>query len=153
MRAVQLLFRWIIACAAIGMVLCALVLLVEAGINITSAVRSLIAHDGSKWISSIMKSVDECLFGVILVLLAAKILASFVVPDEVAQSFPKWMKPSDVAELKSTFCQAVIVYLIVDFATDMAILDSKTDFGLLVLPAGIVLIAGALKLMPHSAHS
>lgn len=154
MRAASLVFRTIIGLAALGMMCCALILLGEAGTNIAAATRAMITQDHAhNAISLVMKTIDECLFAVILILLGAKVFATFVVSERhvVSPAVPDWIRPSAMGELKSTFCQAILVYLIVDFATDMATADSKLEPGYLVLPAAILLIAGALKLMPHGA--
>jgi len=152
MQAAGLAFRAIIALAALGMIGSGLVLLGEAGTNLLAAARAMLAHDHAQsTISLVMKTIDECLFAVIITLLGAKVIASFVLAERVTMGddLPSWIRPSEMGELKSTFCQAILVYLIVDFATDMATLDDKPDAGHLVLPAAILLIAGALKLMPH----
>ncbi|SIQ21865.1 MULTISPECIES: YqhA family protein [unclassified Bosea (in: a-proteobacteria)] len=151
MRAINLVLRGLIAAASLGMLACALILLSKAGGNILGSMQASFAHDSGRSISLIMKAIDECLFGIILILMGAKVAASFVLPEEAAKTFPRWMQPSSIADLKTTFCQAVLVYLIVDFATDMAVLDVKSDVAYLVLPACVLLIALALKLMPHSA--
>lgn len=159
MSAAGLLFRAVIALAALGMLASALILLVEAGANIVGAAGGMLAHGhDQKAISLVMKAIDECLFAIILILLGAKVLASFVFNEAAAasRSLPSWVRPSDMGELKSTFCQAILVYLIVDFATDMASVESKLDPGNLVMPVAILIIAGALKLMPHgeaTSHS
>lgn len=156
MSAAGLSFRVIIALAALGMMASALILLGEAGSNILAAARAMLAHDQAQSaISLIMKTIDECLFAIILILLGGKVFATFVVSDHTFQSplIPKWFRPSELGELKSTFCQAILVFLIVDFATDMATVDSKLDPGYLVLPAAILIIAGALRLMPHDASA
>ncbi|MDP3319870.1 MAG: YqhA family protein, partial [Bosea sp. (in: a-proteobacteria)] len=152
MRAAGLALRAIIALAALGMIGSGLVLLGEAGTNLLAAARAMLAHDHAQsTISLVMKTIDECLFAVIITLLGAKVIASFVLAERVTagNDLPAWIRPSELGELKSTFCQAILVYLIVDFATDMATADSKLDPGYLVLPVAILLIAGALKLMPH----
>jgi uncharacterized membrane protein YqhA len=154
MRAASVAIRAVIALAALGMMAGALVLLGEAGFNVVAAARAMLVQDHAKSaISLVMKTIDECLFAIILMLLGTKVLASFVIQESffASRSLPGWIKPSEMGELKSTFCQAILVYLIVDFATDMATLDSKLDPGYLVLPAAVLVIAGALKLMPHGA--
>ncbi len=154
MQAAGLAFRAIIALAALGMIGSGLVLLGEAGTNLLAAARAMLAHDDAQsTISLVMKTIDECLFAVIITLLGAKVIATFVLAERVTagDDLPAWIRPSEMGELKSTFCQAILVYLIVDFATDMATADSKLEPGYLVLPAAILLIAAALKLMPHGA--
>jgi len=156
MRAASLICRIVIALAALGMIASAIILLGEAGDNIVAAARAAIAHDHSQSaISLIMKAIDECLFSIILVLLGAKVFATFVVTGDLLHSpnLPRWIQPSDIGELKTTFCQAILVYLVVDFATDMATVDSKLEPGFLVLPMAILIIAAALKLMPHDTGS
>lgn len=153
MRTIGRFFRVIIAIAAIGMVASALVLLGEAALNLVAAVQLLANHaEAGSAVSLIMKVIDECLFGIILVLLSAKVVLSFVLREVQPGTLPKWMHPSDMTELKSTFCQAVVVFLIVDFATDMASAEGQADWNYLVIPLSIVLIAGALKLMSHPAN-
>ncbi|MDP3407146.1 YqhA family protein [Bosea sp. (in: a-proteobacteria)] len=154
MRAASLAIRAIIALAALGMMSGALVLLGEAGANVVAAARAMLAQDHAKSaVSLIMKTVDECLFAIILMLLGTKVLASFVLNESVfaTHSLPGWIKPSEMGELKSTFCQAILVFLIVDFATDMASVETPLDASYLVLPAAVLIIAGALRLMPHGA--
>jgi len=154
MRAASLAIRTIIALAALGMMSGALVLLGEAGSNVVAAARAMLAQDHAKSaVSLIMKTVDECLFAIILMLLGTKVLASFVFNESVfaTRNLPGWIKPSEMGELKSTFCQAILVFLIVDFATDMASVETPLDASYLVLPAAILIIAGALRLMPHGA--
>ncbi|WP_439493969.1 YqhA family protein [Bosea sp. (in: a-proteobacteria)] len=154
MRAASVAIRAIIALAALGMMSGALVLLGEAGANVVAAARAMLAQDHAKSaVSLIMKTVDECLFAIILMLLGTKVLASFVIKESFfeTRSLPGWIKPSEMGELKSTFCQAILVFLIVDFATDMASVETPLDASYLVLPAAILIIAGALRLMPHGA--
>ena len=130
MRAAGLMFRAIIALAALGMIASALILLGEAGFNITDAARAMLSQDhGKSAVSLVMKTIDECLFAIILILLGGKVAVTFVVSERqlAGRSLPGWFQPSDMGELKSIFCQAILVYLIVDFATDMATVDSKLD--------------------------
>ena len=63
------------------------------------------------------------------------------------------MQIEGVTELKITLVQVILVYLIVDFATDISEPDTETTWQTLVMPIAILLIAGALRLMsrplPH----
>jgi uncharacterized membrane protein YqhA len=153
MRAASVAIRAVIALAALGMMAGALVLLGEAGFNVVAAARAMLVQDHAKSaISLVMKTIDECLFAIILMLLGTKVLASFVIQESffASRSLPGWIKPSEMGELKSTFCQAILVFLIVDYATDLASVETPLDASYLVLPAAILIIAGALRLMPHS---
>ena len=55
-------------------------------------------------------------------------------------------KPS-VYELKHTLVAVIVVYLVVDFATDVAQESASLTWDTLVRPISIVLIAGALWLL------
>ena len=60
------------------------------------------------------------------------------------------MRISSIGELKHTLIEVILVYLVVDFATDTAELQSAShhhEWGSLVLPASILLVAGALRLV------
>jgi hypothetical protein len=65
-------------------------------------------------------------------------------PDRLR--LPAWMRIQGIAELKHTLVQ-VIVYLIVDFATDVSEPETRLSWDTLVLPTSILLLAGALALM------
>jgi hypothetical protein len=65
------------------------------------------------------------------------------------------MQIESISELKRALIEVIIVYLVVDFATDLATETSVLAWESLVKPLSIVLIAAALRLMavPHShAH-
>ena len=55
-----------------------------------------------------------------------------------------------ISELKNTLIQIIIVYLIVDFATDVAEFETHVSWDMLVKPVSIVLIAGALPLLRNT---
>lgn len=152
MAIANVLFRAIVAVSAVGMFLVAVILLGEAGTNIVSAAKAIITHDATKSASAlVMKSVDECLFGFIVALLGIRLFVTYVASPQslLAESTPDWLKPSNIRDLKSTFCQTIVVYLIVDFATDMTMLNGPPTLEHLVLPTAILIIAAALRFMPH----
>ena len=57
------------------------------------------------------------------------------------------MRVDGVGELKHTLIVAVIVYLVVDFATDLTEADTHLTWQTLVMPLSIVLIAIASRLI------
>jgi len=63
------------------------------------------------------------------------------------------MQVENVSELKHALIEVIIVYLVVDFATDLATGDSILAWESLVKPVSVVLIAATLRLMsvpqPH----
>jgi hypothetical protein len=56
------------------------------------------------------------------------------------------MQIEDVSELKRSMIEVVIVFLVVDFASDMA-QGEKVSWVVLVKPVAVVFIAGALRLI------
>jgi hypothetical protein len=60
------------------------------------------------------------------------------------------MRVQGIAELKHTLVQVIIVYLVVDFATDVSEPETRLSWDTLVLPSSILLLAGALALMSRS---
>ena len=98
---------------------------------------------------------DALLFGIVLLIFAYAIAFGFVIQLSEAnrQRLPAWMQIEGVTELKITLVQVILVYLIVDFATDISEPDTEVTWQTLVMPIAILLIAGALRLMsrplPH----
>jgi len=99
-----------------------------------------------------MAATDSFLFGVVLLIFAYSIAFGFVFdlaePDRLR--LPGWMRVQGIAELKHTLVQVIIVYLIVDFATDVSEPETRLSWDTLVLPSSILLLAGALALMSRS---
>jgi len=147
-------FRLLFAVSAFGMATGGMIL-VGAGIfEIAEGLLGMVRHAADGAVSSrIMKSTDELLFGTVLVIFAANIFFGFCIDESKALAWriPAFMSAHTMSELKATFCHVIVVYLIVDFATDVAAGGAKLDARLLYFPATIVLIALALRLMPHAA--
>jgi hypothetical protein len=59
------------------------------------------------------------------------------------------MHVQGVGELKHTLVEVIIVYLVVDFATDLATDESALSWQSLVKPCSTVLIARRLMGAPH----
>ena len=107
-------------------------------------------------ISFVMGATDSFLFGMVLLIFAYAIAFGFVLDISAGdrERLPAWMRIASVGELKHTLVQVIVVYLVVDFATDIA---DGTGGGWqgLVKPLSIVLIAGAMGLLSlgHSQGS
>src|SRR4051794_30416040 len=76
----------------------------------------------------------------------------FEAPERWTERMPTWMRVSSVSELKHTLVGIIIVYLIVDFATDIAASETHLTWETLVMPLSILLVAGTLRLL-DGAHS
>lgn len=106
--------------------------------------------------TAVMGTTDALLFGVVLMIFAYAIFFAFVLPAHhvASQSAPRWMQATTVGDLKRTLLEVIIVYLVVDFATDLALIEGRVDIDNLIKPAAVLLIAGALRLMgTHVQHS
>jgi uncharacterized membrane protein YqhA len=81
---------------------------------------------------------------------ASTIAFGFVlnIAEKQKESLPRWMQIGDVSQLKRTMIEVIIVFLVVDFASDMAEQD-QVSWVALVKPAAIILVAGALRLISN----
>jgi uncharacterized membrane protein YqhA len=99
--------------------------------------------------SAVMGATDASLFGVVLIIFAYAIAFAFVfqLDSRVRERVPGWMQIENVSELKHALIEVIIVYLVVDFATDLATEDSILAWESLVKPVSVALIAATLRLI------
>ncbi len=141
--------RYVMLIASAGAGLGALVMFWVGATKIVEAARSLGDSQNAKaLIAATMGGTDAFLFGIVLVIFAYAIAFGFVfdVSGEKQASLPGWMRVSSIAELKDTLVEVVLVYLVVDFATDWPEANSDLSWQMLVKPISIFLIAGAFRL-------
>jgi uncharacterized membrane protein YqhA len=98
--------------------------------------------------AGVMGATDAFLFGVVLIIFASTITFGFALelPEWLAARLPAWMQVKDISELKETLVQIILIYLIVDFATDIAESETPLSWPALVKPLAVLLIAGSLWL-------
>lgn len=136
--------RLVMLIASIGAALGALLMFLEGGAKIIDAAKSAVSGLGSNAIvASIMGATDAFLFGIVLVTFAYAITFGFVLdlsPEERA-TLPAWMRAQGVPELKDTLIGVILVYLVVDFATDLT--GAAPSWEMLTKPLSIFLIAAA----------
>jgi len=103
--------------------------------------------------AGVMGATDAFLFGVVLIIFAYAIAFGFAfeAPEGWAGRMPTWMRVNSIGELKHTLVGVILVYLIVDFATDIAASETHLTWQTLVMPLSIFLIAGTLRLL-DGAH-
>jgi uncharacterized membrane protein YqhA len=104
--------------------------------------------------TAVMGATDALLFAVVLIIFAFAIAFGFVFPVEgdARRRIPDWMQTSGVGELKHTLVSVIIVYLVVDFATDLAQVEGRIDVEQLIKPAAVLMIAATLRLMGGREH-
>ena len=94
---------------------------------------------------------DTFLLAIILMYFGYAIYGLFIIKDkdkEVEKSdFPAWLLPSGVGELKETLAQVLIVLLFILAVRVIWLGLDKLTWEMLVVPASIVLLAVALKIV------
>jgi uncharacterized membrane protein YqhA len=140
--------RFLMLLGSAGALVGAALMFWEGGGKLASAVRSAASGEGAT-IALVMGATDAFLFGVVLMIFAYAITFGLVFelsPEDRAR-LPKWARIEGVGELKRTLVEVILVYLIVDFATDIAESEAHQRWDMLALPVAVLLIAGALRLM------
>lgn len=152
--ALALSLRFVIAIAVIGMGLGALLMFWEGGLEIWGALRHTFAAHGEAGsvVTDVMEATDKFLFGIVLVIFSFTITFSFLVALAPAthDRLPRWIVVSGVGELKHVFFEVILIYLAVDFVTDIAASEAHGEWTQLVMPTAILLLAGAIRLLAGS---
>lgn len=141
--------RLVLLIAAAGTGLGALIMFWLGGATMVGAAVHLFRGTEAKLVTAeVMAATDTFLFGIVLVIFTYAIIFGFVfqLSREKRRKLPAWMRPSGMHELKSTLVGAVLVYLVVDFATDWAEVDGSLGWESLVKPISILLLSAALWL-------
>lgn len=149
MLKIAISLRFIMLIASLGTALGALLMLWLGCWRMIEAAAALVTgQDMKQIIPSIMGGTDAFLFGLVLVIFAYAIAFGFVfdLTPEERRLLPAWMRVEGVHELKNTLVGVILVYLVVDFATDLPEVDSALAWEMLVKPLSIFLIAAAYYL-------
>jgi uncharacterized membrane protein YqhA len=150
MLSLALAFRYVMLIASLGAAVGALLMLWEGSAKLFSGFRVLAAtgDEAATAITFILGATDTFLFAIVLVIFAYAIAFGFVIElsAEQRERLPRWMRISSVGELKHTLMGVILVYLVVDFATDVA-QGNRHPTHMFLLPISILMIAGALQLL------
>jgi uncharacterized membrane protein YqhA len=158
-----LLLRFVTLVASVGAGLGAVLMFWVGGAKLAGAMRFVILPEES-WeksvIAAVLEATDAFLFGIVLIVFAYGITFGFaiVLPRAVRLKLPPWMRIEGISEIKNTLIQIILVYLIVDFATDITEVEQHVSWDMLLKPVAILLLAGALRLLgtirfQHDAHA
>jgi uncharacterized membrane protein YqhA len=140
--------RFILLIASVGTAVRALVMFWEGTTRMINAIYAVtLGHDPKGAIAQVMGGTDSFLFGIVLVIFAFNIAFVFELSKAEKQMLPAWMRPSGMHELKTTLVGVILVYLIVDFATDWAESNFADSWVMLVKPISILLIAATFRLL------
>jgi len=147
--------RLIMLVAAAGTAMGAAIMFWQGSALIFRAALDLYAGEEPKLVAAtVMGATDVFLFGVVLVIFAYAITFGFVfelAPKE-RRALPNWMRPTGMHELKMTLVSVILVYLVVDFATDWAETGQSVSWEMLVKPISILLLAATLRLFTFEAE-
>lgn len=146
--------RYIMVFASIGVFAGALLVFWEGLLILRDAFMYVRTDPDTSVIAAVLSSTDKFLFGIVLIIFAYAITFGFVVDLSPAtrRKVPAWMILNTVAELKHLFFQVIILYLVVHFATVVAETKGMLDWNGLVLPAAVLLLAAAMKLVSSSSQ-
>src|SRR5919112_1636971 len=142
--------RWITLIAALGAAIGAILMFVEGCMKLAHAMELIfLSSAATPVIVAVMQATDAFLFGLVLIVFAYAITFGFAfnLPDSVRAKAPLWMQIEGLGEIKITLIQVVLVYLVVDFVTDVVEAETRVTWEMLVKPTAIVLIAVALRLL------
>jgi uncharacterized membrane protein YqhA len=147
--------RFLMLIACLGALLGAVLMFGLAGAKLAHGVEALWMggfEQAGEVSAAVMGATDAFLFGVVLIIFAFAIAFGFVlqVGSKMRESIPDWMQIENVSELKHILVEVIIVYLVVDYATDLATGSDVLAWLTLVKPIAVLLIASALRLMGQS---
>jgi uncharacterized membrane protein YqhA len=102
----------------------------------------------------IAESVDALLFCLVLIVLATGTASLFLRPGghEIDPRVPVWMRVESISELKALLWEAILMVLVVATLTSIVAHMENLHWGLLILPAAILLLSLSLFLARRAAH-
>jgi uncharacterized membrane protein YqhA len=144
--------RAIMLIGSVGALVGSLLMFLQGGFYLHEAWHTLMAEGDAaqKQVTvPVLEAVDSFLFGIVLVIFAYGIAIGFVftLPEGYGKRLPPWMKVGGVGQLKATLAEVVIVVLIVIFARIVVEANGHLQWSMLVLPASILMISGALRMI------
>jgi uncharacterized membrane protein YqhA len=140
--------RWITLVAAFGAAIGAVLMFGVGGAKLAHAFG--FGETGGLSVAAlVMQATDAFLFGLVLVVFAYAIAFGFAfdLPEGARARLPRWMRVDGIAEIKITLIEVILVYLVVDFVTDVVEVETQVSWDMLVKPVAILFIAGALRLI------
>ena len=144
--------RYLMVLGSFGAMVGALLMFVVGGEHLAEAVGALTGHEegaATRTMVFVLEAIDAFLFGIVLVMFAYGIAVGFIfrLSDEATRILPKWMKVEGVGQLKQILSEVVIVVLVVIFARLVVEAQGKFEWTMLVIPASILMIAAAIRLL------
>jgi uncharacterized membrane protein YqhA len=143
-------FRYLLLVASVGSVVGATIMFALGAAKLIHAARMFFTGplEPRATTTDVMGATDAFLFGIVLIIFALTIAFGFVFDhsEGVRERLPRWMRVGSLRDLKYTLIEVIVVYLVVDAATDFAETEHLA-WQALIKPATILAIAAALRLM------
>ena len=151
-------FRYLAAVVVVVLLLHAIGLLALGVFRAVEAYQ-LIAS-GREWAGSdrpgvhIAESVDALLFSLVLIVLASGTASLFLRPGdrEIDPRVPVWMRVQNISDLKALLWESILMVLVVATLTTVVAHLENLHWGLLILPAAILLLSVSLFLARRATH-
>ncbi len=148
MLRIVLSLRFVMLIASFGAAIGAFLMFWQGAAEMAGAALTL-ASGGERaaTLTAIMHGTDAFLFGIVLVIFAYAITFGFVFDATLDgwDNLPSWMRIGSVSELKDTLVEVILLYLLVDVATDWP-QSEELSWQLLAKPLAILAIAAAFSL-------
>ena len=144
--------RSVMLVASVGAAIGAVLMFWEGGAQMATSALALASGDDREFvITSIMRGTDAFLFGIVLIIFAYGVAIGFVFEPsaEGMEGLPSWMRVTSVAELRDALVEVILLYLLVDFATDWPEIEGAPSWAILAKPLSILAIAAAFGLFPN----
>jgi uncharacterized membrane protein YqhA len=145
-----LALRYFMLLASLGATVGAALMFWQGGADLVDAGRSIATPQASKGVAAnVMAATDAILFGIVLLVFAYAMAFGLVLDlsPEARERLPAWMRVESLSHLKLSLIEVILVYMIVDVATDWAQSAGSLEWSSLVKPFSIVLIAVAVRLL------
>ena len=150
-----LALRYFMLLASFGAIAGAVLMFWQGGADLVDAGMSIASPQTGKGVAAnVMSATDAILFGIVLLIFAHAIAFGFVLDlsPETRERLPAWMRVENVSQLKLSLIEVILVYMIVDVATDWAQIAGSLEWSSLVKPFSILLIAAAVRLLRRSTE-
>ena len=146
--------RYVTFLAVIGSMLASIALFATSTIHVAKALVNTIkpysSTDATELITKIVKSIDDYLFAIVLLIFSIGVYELFInkidVVNKQKDSRPNWLQINSIDVLKSSLGKVILMILIVSFFEHSLDVDYKNINDLLILGVGIFLISAALFL-------
>lgn len=145
--------RYLNIVAVLSMLVGAAVMLLLGAYHVYEALYAIIAPEHPAVNESmvyIVESLDNFILAFILFYFAYSVYFLFLTPeDDPAEKvhLPEWLRVQNLGEMKKTLLQVIVVALSLFWLRIVLIQTTEFQWTDLVLPASIVAIAGAVRIM------